>query len=165
MTAAAPKHCCHTQPPAQHHTTTAADAGLLLPRHHSQLQQLPCSCRQPSAARKLSCTATATAARAAPCTAAAPVLPSSRHRRHSQLAPSAQLLLLLHICAALLGLQTNPPAPPPPPPPSPSFLTSFLFLLSFLRSSTLRASTPMACACSQCFTSPSTHTFMAGRGM
>ncbi len=43
----------------------------------------------------------------------------------------------------------------------PSFLTSFLFLLSFLRSSTVRDSTWMAAACSQCLTSPSTHTCAA----
>ena len=41
---------------------------------------------------------------------------------------------------------------------SPSFFTSFLFLFSFLRSSTDIASTPRALASSQCLWSPSTQT-------
>eukprot|EP00409_Alexandrium_fundyense_P003102 CAMPEP_0185901498 /NCGR_PEP_ID=MMETSP0196C-20130402/851_1 /TAXON_ID=2932 /ORGANISM="Alexandrium fundyense, Strain CCMP1719" /LENGTH=93 /DNA_ID=CAMNT_0028620157 /DNA_START=45 /DNA_END=323 /DNA_ORIENTATION=+ len=45
-----------------------------------------------------------------------------------------------------------------------SFLTSFLFLFSFLRSSTLLKGMPVFCACSQCTASPSTQTFMRGRG-
>ena len=40
----------------------------------------------------------------------------------------------------------------------PSFLTSFLFLLSFFRSSTVMASMPRDLASSQCLWSPKTHT-------
>lgn len=45
------------------------------------------------------------------------------------------------------------------PPHIPSFLTSFLFLLSFFKSSTVMLSTLRALASSQCLTSPSTHTY------
>ena len=45
---------------------------------------------------------------------------------------------------------------------SPSFFTSFLFLLSFLRSSTLMFSTPSLLASSQCWMSPSTQTCIRG---
>lgn len=41
---------------------------------------------------------------------------------------------------------------------TPSFLTSFLFLFSFFKSSTLKASMPRALASSQCLWSPNTHT-------
>jgi len=41
----------------------------------------------------------------------------------------------------------------------PSFLTSFLFLFSFFKSSTVIASMPRALASSQCLWSPRTHTY------
>ena len=41
----------------------------------------------------------------------------------------------------------------------PSFLTSFLFLFSFFKSSTVIASMPRALASSQCLWSPNTHTY------
>merc|ERR1719223_1328349 len=45
-----------------------------------------------------------------------------------------------------------------------SFLTSFLFLLSFLRSSTLMWSMPIRSACSQCAAFPSMQHLRFGRG-
>ena len=45
-----------------------------------------------------------------------------------------------------------------------SFFTSFLFLFSFLRSSTLRYGMPMFWAFSQCAASPSMQIFMRWRG-
>lgn len=47
----------------------------------------------------------------------------------------------------------------------PSFLTSFLFLLSFLSASTSIQGILWASASSQCSWSPRMHTFMEGRGM
>merc|ERR1712121_452124 len=45
-----------------------------------------------------------------------------------------------------------------------NFLTSFLFLLSFLRSSALIEGMPLALASSQCCWSPNTHTLNLGLG-
>uniref|UniRef100_A0A6B0U2D0 Putative secreted protein n=1 Tax=Ixodes ricinus TaxID=34613 RepID=A0A6B0U2D0_IXORI len=46
-----------------------------------------------------------------------------------------------------------------------SFLTSFLFLLSFLRASVSMHGRLLALASSQCCWSPKTHTWNFGRGM